>query len=238
MKIHKNIEQNSVDWQILRSGKITASECDSLVTPKGKVKEGAAADTLAIAKIAELWIGGPLPSFQGVFDVDQGKILEESAKPQFSFDTGIDIENVAFVETDDGRCGCSPDAGIFKDGQLVSGCEIKCPRMETHIRYLLDGKLPDDYVAQVQFSMWVTGCRNWHFYSYRRNFPALHLVIDRDEAFQAAITKAVALALIAIDDGFEKLTRLNGGLPKQSTRGLAPLPKTQSYGERTGDLIP
>ena len=70
--------------------------------------------------------------------MEQGQFLEEKAKPAFTIETGIQIENVAFITTDDGLFGCSPDAMIACE----SGVEIKCPRLETHVGYLLDGVLP------------------------------------------------------------------------------------------------
>jgi len=241
MKVHRNIEQNSADWLILRSGKITASNADALVTATGKVSTGDGVKTFLMKVLAEAWIGGPLPALQGIFDMEQGKMLEESAKPAFTLHTGIAIENVAFVEADDGRAGCSPDAGILDGEKLVGAVEIKCPRMETHIRYLLDGTLPKDYVQQVQFSMFVTGLSKWHFFSYRWSFPNFHIVVERDPVFQDAFTKAVGDFNRSFDSAWSRLLEINGGPPK--SRGLAPAPKPytinpENYSEKTGDITP
>ena len=35
MKIHRDIEQGSLEWMLIRSGKVTASEMSALVTPTG-----------------------------------------------------------------------------------------------------------------------------------------------------------------------------------------------------------
>ncbi len=219
MIIHKDIEQNSVDWSILRSGKITASEADSLVSPLGKIRESEGVETYLNQKLCEIWTGGPLIALQGIFDMDQGKILEERAKPAFTVHTGIEIQNVAFIETNDHRCGCSPDAMIAEE----SGCEIKCPRIDTHVGYLRAGKLPKDYAAQVQFSMYVTGFKTWHFFSYNRAFPPLHLVIQRNEEFQESIWKALEAFLPKLDTAYEMLVALNGGPPRRFTKP-APCP--------------
>lgn len=235
MKIHRDIEQNGPDWMILRSGKVTASNADALVTPLGKVKKGDGPRTFLMKMLAEAWIGGPLPSIQGVFDIDQGKILEEQAKPAFTLHTGIAVENVAFIESADGRAGCSPDGAIFDGERLVCGVEIKCPRMETHIRYLLDNELPEDYVAQVQFSMFITGLPSWHFFSYRRGFPPLHLEVKADPKLQDAFGHALADFYAEFDAAWKQLVTMNGGLPK--SRGLAPLPPVQVE-DKNGDIIP
>lgn len=210
MIIHDDIEQNSVDWSILRSGKITASEIDALISPTGKVRDSEGVETYLNQKLCELWTGGPLIALQGIFDMDQGRILEERAKPAFTVHTGIEIRNVAFIETDDHRAGCSPDAMIGDNG----GCEIKCPRLETHIGYLRAQILPKQYIAQVQFSMWVTGFKEWHFFSYHRSLPPLHLVIQREHRFQDAIAVALDMFLDRLDNAYESLVRLNGGPPK------------------------
>lgn len=196
---------------ILRSGKITASEMDALVSPTGKVRESDGVTTYLNQKLCERWIGGPLPSLQGIFDMEQGKLLEERAKPAFTLHTGIEIQNVAFIETDDGRVGCSPDA-LIEDS---CGVEIKCPRMDTHIGYLLAGTLPKQYIAQVQGSMHVTGFKQWHFFSFHRQFPPLHLVIDRDDDFQDAISEALEQFIPRLDDAMKRLEELNGGPPKR-----------------------
>jgi hypothetical protein len=220
MKVHTDLDQGSLLWHQLRAGKITASEADALVTPLGKVKEGDGPKTYLFEKLAERWTGLPLPQIKGIFDMEQGEILESYAKPSFVLETGREIGNVGFIESEDGFCGCSPDGFAQPNPFVDIGVEIKCPKLETHIRYLLDGGLPKQYVAQVQFSMFVTGFEQWHFYSYRRRMPNLHLIIERDEDYQSAIRRAVDEFKIRFDLHFEKLCEINGGPPPRR----APLP--------------
>lgn len=231
MKIRTDIVQNSVDWQIARAGVVTASEVDALVSPLGKVRTGQGPHTYLVRKLVERWTGGPLISIQGVFDMDQGKILEDEAKPFFTLHTGLDIRDVAFITSDDGRIGCSPDAMI--DDKC--GLELKCPKLETHVGYLLGGELPLDYVTQVQFSMYVTGFEQWHFMSYRRRLPPLYLVIDRDKKMHEAFDEALKVFFGDMDDAMEQLTKLNGGLPQQ--RFTKPLPQPEPETE-SADVIP
>lgn len=223
MKIHSDIEQGSVDWCILRSGKVTASEMDALVSPLGKVRTGEGVSTYLNQKLCEIWTGGPLIALQGVFDVDQGRLLEERARPAFTIHTGIEVHQVSFIETDNGRAGCSPDAMISDK----SGVEIKCPRMDTHVGYLLAGELPKQYVAQVQSSMLVTGFATWHFFSYNRQLPPLHLVIERDEDYQEALQEAVDAFLARLDAAMARLIELNGGQPPKRPTFIPPAPNRQ-----------
>lgn len=220
MKIHQDIEQGSVDWQILRSGKITASEMDALVSPTGKIREGDGVTTYLNQKLCEMWTGGPLISLQGIFDVDQGVILEERAKPAFTLHTGIEIHNVSFIETNDGRTGCSPDALIGAE----SGVEIKCPRLDTHVGYLLNGTLPKQYVAQVQGSMFVTGFKTWHFFSFQRALPPLHVIVERDAEFQDALRTAIDGFIKRLDAAMKKLVSINGGPPRRYAQAAESIP--------------
>lgn len=218
MKIHNDISQGSLEWMLLRAGKVTASEMDSLISPLGKIRTGEGVDTYLNQKLVEKWIGGPLPQLQGIFDVEQGSILEERARPAFTIHTGLEVTTAAFIESEDGQSGCSPDALVCGFDQ---GVEIKCPTMPKHVGYLRAGVLPKDYVAQVQGSMFVTGFHCWHFFSYNRQFPPLHLVVDRDEEFQVALQDALDDFLERMDSAMKRLEDMNGGPPK---RGVPPAP--------------
>ena len=210
MKIHE-VEQNSAEWLALRAGRITASELDALVTPLGKVKTGAGPRTYLMKKLAETWMGAPLATLENIWNLDQGKFLEEQARPAFTFETGQDVRKVGFITTDDGKVGCSPDGLIGAN----CGLEIKCPHLETAVGYLLDGVLPPEYVLQVQGSLWVTGFPRWMFYSYRRGLPSLVLTVEPDEKIQAAISESVEQFTEAFDAGLARLKELNGGvMPK------------------------
>lgn len=218
MIAHTEYPQGSVDWMLARSGIPTASEFDQLVTPLGEPRKGEMPKSYLAAKLAEWWQGGPLLGFNQ-FDVEQGQILENEAKPWYELQTGQDIQAVGFVTTDDGKVGCSPD-GLLDNG----GIEIKCPRAETHVAYLLEGTLPKAYIAQVQGSLWITGFQSWRFLCYRRRFPNLLLTVERDEKFQAALTDALGQFLERFEAGKKRLCDINGGPPTRS----APVSKPTS----------
>ena len=186
MKVHA-VEQGSPSWYLARMGVVTASEVDALITPKWKVREGAGVDSYICRKLAEKLVNWS-PEMLGGFAVDQGKILETIAIPWYEFETGKKVNRVGFITTDCGRYGCSPD-GMLEDG---SGLEIKSPQAPNHIKYLLDGKLPDDYAPQVHFSMFVTGAPYWTFVSYNQRLTPFVLRVDRDEGIQAKLAEAVA----------------------------------------------
>ncbi len=206
MKIHTSFEQNSVEWLSARAGVVTASEADALVSPKWEVRKGKGLETYLAQKVAEKWTGGPISNAM-TLDMDFGKILEEEAIPWLAFEYDWKIERPALITDDAKTIGCSPD-GWLSHGV---GVEIKCPAAQNHVKYLLANAVPDDYAAQIQFSMFVTGAQEWRFVSYRRGFPNLVLPVERDEDAQTAISIALAAFLPRLDAAFARLVELNSG---------------------------
>lgn len=227
MKIHA-VPQGELDWLMLRVGKATASNFDQLVTPKGEVRKGQMPASYVAAKLAEAWTGSPDIEFNS-FAMDQGTILEAEIIPWMELELGKKVSSVGFITTDDERIGCSPD-GII--GEV--GCEFKSPQKKNHVKYLLNNTLPDDYVAQVQGGMFVTGFTSWMFISYSRKMPKLVLTIERDEKFQAALADALDLFRAAFDAGWARLCDLNGGPPKRPPAAKL----KQVYESDPNDLVP
>lgn len=203
MKIY-DCAQGESDWLKVRVGKVTASELDNLLTPEFKLRTGAGVQTYLYSKVAEAWRGEPLPGFYS-HATEQGMLLEDEARKWVALNTEERLYNVGFCEHDDGRCGCSPDALIGEDG----GLELKAPEPTNHVRYLLDGVLPKDYVAQVHMSLYVTGRKWWRFVSYRRKFPPFVLTVKRDESIMAKIAEALAAFYVQFDAAMEKLKSID-----------------------------
>jgi predicted phage-related endonuclease len=205
-----------MEWLEARAGIPTASEFDNLVSPTGKIRTGQTPVSYLARKVAEAWLGGPLPSYQGGA-MEVGSILEDEAIPRYEWDYGCKIQRVGLVLTDDGRIGCSPDGLIGDD----SGIEIKCPLAQTHVAYLLAGELPADYRLQVQGALYVTGRREWIFMSYCRNFPPFIYRVERDEELIDTIREALAGFIDRFDDATKELEALNGAprpaKPKRET---------------------
>jgi len=204
VKIH-NVPQGEAEWNLLRLGKVTASGLGNLVTPKFAIRTGEMPKTYLYQKVAESFKNRPLEDEEfGSFDTEQGQILEDEARRLYCFSfkpPGERLIDAGFIEHDDGRCGCSPDALIGE----TSGLEIKCPKFKTHVKYLLGGELPDDYAPQVHGSMYVTGRPTWTFMSYARGFPPFVLTVKRDEAICAKIHEALQSFYRLYDDAMQKL---------------------------------
>lgn len=191
MKIYRDLTQGSVEWLAIRKGRPTASRFSDIVTATGK--PSASAGPYIRELIAECFCPD-FPTWGGNAATDRGVELEPAAREAFGLHTGLAIEQVGFVISDDNTCGCSPDSLVVSTlGTTHSaGVEIKCPAPKTHVGYVLDGVLPDVYRAQVHGSMIVTGFNIWHFYSHFPGLKPLHVVVQRDD-----YTELLAKALTA-----------------------------------------
>jgi hypothetical protein len=209
MKIHP-YPQGSAEWMLARAGIPTASEFKNLVTPLWKVRKGEMPLTYMAEKLAEWWLGGPLPGF-GTWATEQGQVLEQEAIPWFELETGATVTRPGLITTDDGCIGCSPDGIIGQD----FGLEVKCLEPTNHVKLLLTGDI-SDYLAQIHGGMLVTGFRKWVFLAYRRGFPNLILEIEHDEKIQQVLAEALHVWLGEFESGKMRLEELNGG-PKRGT---------------------
>lgn len=193
--------QGEAEWLQARVGKVTASEADQLLTPAFEMRTGEMPKTYLARKLAEHVLGRPLEGFSS-FVTEQGEMLEHEARAWFQFEYAQHkVRQVGFVEHDDGRSGCSPDALLDDDG----GLEIKAPQPTNHVRYLLDGTLPKDYAVQVHFSMFVTGRPWWMFVSYRRKFRPFVLRVERDEMIIGAVRHTLESFYDKFDAALAKL---------------------------------
>ena len=177
MKIWPDLLQGSEQWLAARVGKLTASNASKIITSGGKLsaQRSAYMDEL----ISDCFCPGQ-NAWHGNANTDRGTAMEPLARADFETRLSISVEEVGFVTREDGVIGCSPDGLISRgNGNYIAGLEIKCPLPKTHLRYLLDGKLPDNYKPQVHFSMMVTGLP-WHFFSYCPGMKPLHLFIEPD----------------------------------------------------------
>jgi len=188
MKIH-DCEQGTLEWSRLHFGIPTASGLDNLLTPEFELRKGETPKTYIYKKVAEKLQGRPLIDLgASSFMLEQGMIVEEEARPWYALEYEKTIQKVGFITTDDGLFGCSPDGLLFRED---CGIEIKSPAAHTHVKYLVNGVLPKEYVTQVYGSMYATGFKRWMFVSYRRGFPALVLEIYRDPEAMDAIARAI-----------------------------------------------
>ncbi|MDU4440255.1 MAG: YqaJ viral recombinase family protein [Haemophilus parainfluenzae] len=182
-------EQGSEEWLQARLGIPTATGFENIVTATGK-KSSAQIKYMA-ELIEESIIGLQDESFKSRF-MERGNQLEPLARSAYEFITGNAVTQVGGVYLDENKeVMVSPDGLI---PELKKGLEIKCPKMSTHIRYLLEGGVPSEYIIQVQANLWVTGYDTWDFVSYCPEYQKQPLYIftaHRDQALMTAFNKLI-----------------------------------------------
>lgn len=200
--------QRSPEWFAARAGVLTASHAADLLA-KIKSGEAAARRDLRTRLVVERLTGQPIDEVVANADMRRGVELEPAARVAYEAETGELALEVGFCRSRTLPIGCSPDGVI---GDFEGGVEIKCPRSATHLRYLRDGVLPAEYVAQVTHTLTVTGAPWWDFVSYDPRFPEpLQLFIVRVRATDldlAGYHKQLVAFLAEVDAEFASVSQL------------------------------
>lgn len=168
--------QGSDEWFAARLGMVTASNF-SKVLAKG---QGKTRKAYMLKLAAERLTGLPQESYSNS-NMDWGTETEPLARAHYEAITGVTTEQVGFIIRNE-DIGCSPDDLVGTDGMA----QYKCPLTTTHIEYLMSGKFPTTYEAQVQGELWVAE-REWSdFCSYdprMRSNKMFKIRVYRDEEY-------------------------------------------------------
>ena len=186
----ETIEQGSEQWHQLRLGKITASRIADVIA---QIKSGEAASRAdyRIELVSERLSGKPSEGFTNAH-MERGIELEPFARAWYEVERGEFVKQVPFIDHPTIKnAGASPD-GIVGEGLI----EIKCPMMKTHIKYLLDDRVPAKYMPQMAWQMACTESKWVDFVSYCPELPAdMQMFIkryERDDAYIAELATKVA----------------------------------------------
>lgn len=188
-------EQGSEEWLAARLGIPTGTGIKNIVSNSG---QRSASWVNYLAELVAESIEGAKESVKTAA-MERGNQLEPLARMEYEFETGNDVVQVGGVYLNaDKELMISPDGLI---PSLRKGLEIKCPRMKTHIKYLLEGGVPSEYVIQVQSALWVTGYESWDFVSYCPEYqkqPFYLCTVQRDEILMKAFDKYIPEFLTAL----------------------------------------
>lgn len=203
--------QGSSEWHLNRAGCITASMfADARATLKSGPNKGqptAKALDYAFRLAVERISGEPLDGGFETWQMRRGHELEPEARMAHEIRTGLIVQQVGLVKTDDLVFGASADGFIGDDG--VS--EYKCFIAPEKLRAFHIDQDSDGIKDQVQGVLWITG-RKWaHIGMY---CPALKSVgrelwlgeYERDEDFIAEL-EADLLRFKALVDEYEMRLR-------------------------------
>jgi exodeoxyribonuclease (lambda-induced) len=168
--------QGSTEWLRARLGVATASRAaDALSVLKSGAPAKARMDyamELAFERVA----GQPLDRAVTTA-MNRGSELEPDARAAYEARTGILVDQMGFALHDTLQAGASPDGLIGADGLL----EIKCPFGQDRIARIWATNDVSDYVAQVEWQMWILG-RQWcdvAIYDPRLSHAGMELLIVR-----------------------------------------------------------
>lgn len=190
-----SVEQRSDDWYALRAGRFTGSKFNALMQKNKTTGKPLKARADLIWQLAvERMTGRPCEGPDGVA-LAWGRECEPYACAAVEIETGENVEHAGFlIHPQHTFVGVSPDGLIGEDG----GLELKCPRdSAVHLERFLAG-MPEEYVAQVQGAMYVTGRQWWLFASFDPRMKESHRLfmhkVERDEAYIAQLEAALIAA--------------------------------------------
>ena len=201
MKIY-NFEQRTEDWYNIRKGKMTASNAETIIA------NGKGLETYIYNLMAEYYSSAEKENYINA-DMQRGIDLEPEARLEFEFYTGLDVQEVGFVEYND-FIGVSPDGLIGNNGLI----EIKCPNDSIYFKLLLSNNIKPEYIAQMQMQMYVTDRQYCYFVSYNPNFEkSLYIKkINRDEEMIDKLKKG-------LERGTELIKEIKKNFRKVGTNG-------------------
>lgn len=179
------VEQGSYDWLKLRLGVITASEAGKVISvPRSGKKWTDTKRSYFYTLLGEVCTGEVVEVTAK--PLAWGKEHESSARTLFEFTSGVDVSDASIIYKDDSlRCACSPD-GLCSDGR---GLELKSPyTTAVFMKFRLGGfdAIKAEYMAQVQYSMWVTGKDAWYFANYdprMKREGIHHVLVEREQEY-------------------------------------------------------
>lgn len=188
-------EQGTEEWLAARLGIPTATGIKNIVNNSGKKSSGW---FTYLAELVAESIEGENNIIKTV-DMERGNELEPKARMAYEFLTDNTVAQVGGVYLNEQKeLMISPD-GLIPN--LKKGLEIKCPKMKTHIKYLLEGGVPSEYLIQVQSALWVTGYETWDFVSYCPDYqkqPLYLYTAERDPILMKAFDKYIPEFLNAL----------------------------------------
>lgn len=192
-------DQRTAEWYAARVGKLTASKLADAVA---KTRSGYGASRLNYMTdlMIERLTGRPTPYFCNAA-MQWGTDQEASARSLYEQITLDEVIEVGLVDHPTiPMTAASPD-GLIADDGLV---EIKCPNSATHALFVVDRKIPEKYIKQMQWQMECTG-RQWcDFVSYD---PRFHPDFDADNPLVPLFSKHT-LVIERVDRDDELLDQL------------------------------
>jgi len=196
-------EQGSSDWFQARLGCVTSSRIAEVVAkrkPRSKEDKELVGQGLKklpdlecrvkmrLELVGEMLTGKATENYVSRW-MKEGKEKEPEARAKYEVRFDADVRQVGFIyHREISRAGFSPDGLVGSSGIV----EFKCPKLETHLQYLYDDVIPEDYLPQIAWQLACCEDRQWvDFISFHPDLKApydiFHKRLERMDAVDAVI---------------------------------------------------
>jgi len=211
-KYHHHIVQGTDEWLQLRTGLITASEMNLLMTPTMKPANNDESRSHLFELAAQRITAYTEPSFVSE-DMMRGWSDEVLARQAYA-ENYAPVDECGFItrEIEGFTVGYSPDALVGDDGLI----EVKSRRQKYQIRTICDAIVPEEYMLQIQTGLLITGRKWLDFVSYCGGLPMVVMRVYPDPKMQGAIIETIQRAEEVIRDlmdVYENTVRLHPTWP-------------------------
>ena len=180
-----SFDQKSPEWMAARAGNPGASSISKIITNSGEISKQRTEYLYQLA--GEKITGKCEEGFQSQAMIN-GTEREAAARALFEMIYGVEVRQAGIIYKDEFKLfHCSPD-GLVGDNAIL---ELKNPMLKTHVKYLIEGKLPADYFGQCMMSLYVTERELCYFMSAYEGMPPFILEVRRDERYIALLAKAL-----------------------------------------------
>jgi len=192
--IERKLIQGTEAWKNARVGCITMSNAKALLT----AGNGVTRKNYLLDVASEMASGVLIDNIKSI-DIARGNLLEDYARRAYEEIKGVEVEEVGIGYLNKlKRISASPD-GLIDGG----GIEIKCPNPKAHMRTIIAGEAPKEYIPQMQGCMWVFGVEKWDYVSFSPQFSnkPIHIITQyRDEEMIKKIKESAEKGVEEIDE--------------------------------------
>lgn len=160
-------EQGSAQWLQERVGRLTASRVSEAMSKfkdkkKKDTEETAERRVYRIDLVTERLTRRTTENFNTP-EMQWGRDHEDDARIAYELYSGVMVERIGFIlHPSVDFIGASPDGLVGYEG----GLEIKCPKSETHVRWMLEGVVPEEHIPQIDCNLLCSERLWWDFVSY------------------------------------------------------------------------
>lgn len=195
-------EQGSEDWHKARLGYVSASSIsDVMAKGKGVTRRN------YLMKIVAERLTKQIGEKYSNASMEWGTNTEPLARMAYENKHDRFVDKTGFWKHPTIEwLGASPDGLVDDDGLI----EIKCPNTTTHIEYIFEDKVPNEYYKQIQCQLFVTGRKWCDFISYDPRLPEKsQLFVKRTERDELLIAEMKQEVVLFLDEVKQMIKRLS-----------------------------